>query len=70
MEVELREKLNIHRVRVIVQKHHLFRSAHIAEEHLFLIFPSIFTFDFDLIYRLFFLGFLGPNGLFCWLEFY
>ena len=30
----------------------LFRSTHIAEEHLFSMFPSILTFGFDPIYRL------------------
>ena len=40
-----------------------FRSTHIAE-HLFSMFPSILTFNFDPIYRLFFFSFLGPNGLF------
>ena len=31
----------------------LFRSTHIAEEHLFSMFPSILTFNFDLLYKTF-----------------
>ena len=40
--------MEFHRVRFMVQKH-FFRSTHITEEHLFSKFPSILTFDFDLI---------------------
>ena len=61
-EVESRAKLGIHRVRVIVQKH-FFRSTHIAEEHLFSMFPSSLTFIFGLNQGLF-LIYLGQNGLF------
>ena len=40
------------------------RSTHIAEEPLFSMFPSTLTFDFDLIYRLFFLAFGAQMGNF------
>ena len=41
-------------------------SAHIMQQLLFSLFPSILMFDFDLILGLFF-TFLGPNGLF-WVQ--
>ena len=50
------------RVRDVVQNP-FFRSTHISDEHLFSMFPSILTLDFDLIYRLF-LACWGPNGLY------
>ena len=39
------------------------RSTHINEKLSFYMFPSILTFDFDLIWGSFF-TFLGPNGQF------
>ena len=41
----------------------VFGSTHIKKQLLFSLFPSILTFDFDLILGLFF-TFSGPNGLF------
>ena len=40
-----------------------FRSTHVVEKISFSMFPSIQTFDFDLILESF-LSFWGPNGLF------
>ena len=37
-------------------------STHVTEKHSFSMFPSILTFDFDLILGIFF-TFGGPNGL-------
>ena len=41
----------------------VFGSTHVANQLLFSIVSSILTFDFDLIFGLYFY-FLGPNGLF------
>ena len=43
-------------------------STHIVQQLLFSLFPSILTFDFDLILGSFF-TFWGPNGLFSGLEY-
>ena len=45
-----------------VQKH-FFRSTLVGEQLSFSMFPSILTFEFDLIFGSF-LNFWGPNGLF------
>ena len=50
VEVELRANKDFHRGLGHGWKI-LFRSAHIAEEHLFSMFPSILAFNFDLIFR-------------------
>ena len=53
--------MGFYRVRVMAQN--ICRPNHIAEAHLFSMFTSIITFNFDIIYRSF-LAFLGPNRLF------